>query len=85
MGRVVTFGELMLKLSPPAYERLIQAHSLNVEYSGAEANVAVSLSSFGVLTSFVSAVPNNVMGKHLSTHCAVLALMSPMLFAKTSA
>lgn len=63
MGRVVTFGELMLKLSPPAYERLIQAHSLNVEYSGAEANVAVSLSSFGVPTSFVSAVPNSVIGE----------------------
>ena len=61
MGRVVTFGELMLKLSPPAYERLIQAHSFNVDYSGAEANVAVSLSSFGVPTSVVSAVPNSVI------------------------
>lgn len=63
MGRVVTFGELMLKLSPLAYGRLIQAHQLNVEYSGAEANVAVSLSTFGVPTSFVSAVPNNVIGE----------------------
>lgn len=63
MGRVVTFGELMLKLSPIAYGRLIQAHQLNVEYSGAEANVAVSLATFGVPTSFVSAVPNNVIGE----------------------
>ncbi len=63
MGRAVTFGELMLKLSPIAYGRLIQAHQLNVEYSGAEANVAVSLSTFGVPTSFVSAVPNNVLGE----------------------
>lgn len=63
MGRVVTFGELMLKLSPIAYSRLIQAQQLNVEYSGAEANVAVSLSTFGVPTSFVSAVPNNVIGE----------------------
>lgn len=63
MGRVVTFGELMLKLSPIAYGRLIQAHQLNVEYSGAEANVAVSLSTFGVPASFVSAVPNNVIGE----------------------
>lgn len=63
MGRVVTFGELMMKLSPFAYGRLIQAHQFNVEYSGAEANVAVSLSTFGVPTSFVSAVPNNVMGE----------------------
>lgn len=63
MGRVVTFGELMLKLSPLAYGRLIQAHQLNVEFSGAEANVAVSLSTFGVPTTFVSAVPNNVIGE----------------------
>lgn len=63
MGRVVTFGELMLKLSPIAYSRLIQAHQFDVEYSGAEANVAVSLSTFGVPTSFVSAVPNSVIGE----------------------
>lgn len=63
MGRVVTFGELMLKLSPVGYGRLIQAHQFNVEYSGAEANVAVSLSMFGIPTSFVSVVPNNAIGE----------------------
>ena len=46
MVKVATFGELMLKLSPPAYNRLVQAHQMNVEYSGAEANVAVSLSLY---------------------------------------
>ena len=62
MSKVITFGEIMLKLSPISYERLIQARQFNVEYSGAEANVAVSLSNFGISTSFVSAVPNNELG-----------------------
>jgi len=60
--KVVTFGELMLKLSPLGYGRLVQAHQFNVEYAGAEANVAVSLANFGVPVSFVSAVPANAIG-----------------------
>ena len=52
----------MLKLSSLSYERLIQAHQFNVEYSGAEANVAVSLANFGVPVSFVTAIPENVLG-----------------------
>lgn len=63
MDNVVTFGELMLKLSPEGYGRLLQASQLNAEYSGAEANVAVSLSLFGVPTAYVTAVPDNVMGQ----------------------
>ncbi|MBQ3738524.1 MAG: sugar kinase [Bacteroidales bacterium] len=62
MSLVVTFGEVMLKLSPTSFERLLQARQLNVEYSGAEANVAVSLSIFGIPTSFVSVVPSNDIG-----------------------
>lgn len=62
MDKVVTFGELMLKLSPEGYGRLIQAHQLNVEYSGAEANVAVCLANFGLDVSFVTAIPDNVLG-----------------------
>ena len=53
----------MLKLSPTAYQRLVQAHLFSVEYSGAEANVAVSLSNFGIPTSLVSAVPDNALGE----------------------
>ena len=56
MDNVVTFGELMLKLSPEGYGRLLQASQLNAEYSGAEANVAVSLSLFGVPTAYVTAL-----------------------------
>lgn len=63
MDKVVTFGELMLKLSPERYGRLIQAHQLNVEYSGAEANVAVCLANFGRSVSFVTAVPDNILGE----------------------
>lgn len=62
MNKVVTFGELMMKLSPLGYARFVQSHQFNVEYSGAEANVAVALSSFGVPTVFVSALPGNEIG-----------------------
>ena len=51
-----------MKLSPAGYGRLLQSRQLNVEYSGAEANVAVSLSNFGISTSFVSIVPDNELG-----------------------
>lgn len=62
MNKVVTFGELMMKLSPLGYARFVQCHQFNVEYSGAEANVAVALSNFGVPTVFVSALPGNEIG-----------------------
>lgn len=62
MNKVVTFGELMMKLSPLGYARFVQSHQFNVEYSGAEANVAVALSSFGVPTAFVSALPGSEIG-----------------------
>ncbi|MBP5709638.1 MAG: sugar kinase [Bacteroidales bacterium] len=63
MKKIVTFGEIMLKLSPESFARLTQARSLKVEYSGAEANVAVSLSQLGMETVFVSKVPDNDMGR----------------------
>lgn len=63
MKKVVTFGEIMLKLSAPNYQRLGQASLLNVEYSGAEANVAVSLANFGIVSHFVTKVPYNPMGE----------------------
>lgn len=62
MNKVVTFGEVMMKLSPNGYGRFLQSRQFNVEYSGAEANVAVSLSNFGISTGFVSAVPDNELG-----------------------
>src|SRR5512138_324437 len=60
--RVVTFGEVMLRLKSPGFERLFQSPVLEASFGGAEANVAVSLAGFGVPVSFVSAVPSNPTG-----------------------
>ncbi len=62
MGNVVTLGEIMLRLSPPGQSRIFQAQSMDVNYGGAEANVAVSLAQFGHKVSFVSKAPDNALG-----------------------
>ena len=62
MKKVITLGEIMLRLSTPNNERIIQADEFDVCYGGGEANVAVSLSNFGYETEFVTAV---------SDHCPV--------------
>ena len=59
MNKVVTFGEIMLRLSAPGYNRLYQSNSLNVSFAGAEANVAYSIARFGLDVEFVSALPAN--------------------------
>jgi 2-dehydro-3-deoxygluconokinase len=63
MTRVVTFGEVMLRLKAPAAERLFQSPMLEATFGGAEANVAVSLAQFGVPVVFVSAIPTNPVGE----------------------
>jgi len=60
--RVVTFGEVMLRLKSPAFERLMQSPLLEATFGGAEANVAVSLAQYGLPVSFVSALPSNPLG-----------------------
>lgn len=60
---VVTFGEIMLRLSPPDYQRLTQAKSLDVTFGGGEANVAVSLAQYGVPARFVTRLPDNDLGR----------------------
>lgn len=67
--KVVTMGEIMLRLSTPGNERFIQADEFDVCYGGGEANVAVSLANYGYDTQFVTAVPDNSIGA-----CAVAAL-----------
>ncbi|MBO4485118.1 MAG: sugar kinase [Lachnospiraceae bacterium] len=62
MGRIVTLGEIMLRLSTPGYERFMQAESFDVCYGGGEANVAVSLAGFGHEASFVTKLPANEIG-----------------------
>jgi 2-dehydro-3-deoxygluconokinase len=61
-SKVVTFGEMMVRLSPPKGVRLQQAEAFDVNFGGAEANVAVSLAQFGMNASFVSAFPLNDLG-----------------------
>ena len=59
MARVVTFGEIMLRLSTPGYLRFAQAKQFDATFGGGEANVAVSLASYGIDTAFVTRFPDN--------------------------
>src|SRR3954451_24073178 len=59
---VVCFGELLLRLNAPDRELLLQSGQLRVHVGGAEANVAVSLASFGHAAAMVSVVPDNALG-----------------------
>lgn len=61
--KVVTFGEIMLRLNPSGFERFLQADAFLATYAGAEANVAVALAGFGVDTSYVSKVPAHEIGQ----------------------
>lgn len=63
MAKIVTMGEIMLRLSTPGYERFVQADSFDVCYGGGEANVAVSLANFGHEAYFVSKLPKNEIGQ----------------------
>jgi len=63
MKKVVTLGEIMLRLSTPGYERFVQADSFDVVYGGGEANVAVSLANYGHDAYFVSKLPKNEIGQ----------------------
>lgn len=69
MAKVITMGEIMLRLSTPSHERFVQADSFDVNYGGGEANVAVSLAGFGHDAQFVTAVPDNEIGE-----CALATL-----------
>lgn len=60
---VVTFGEMLMRLTPPGYKRLKQAQSFEVNFGGAEANTAVSLSQFGISVQQVTKLPQNDIGE----------------------
>jgi 2-dehydro-3-deoxygluconokinase len=59
MKKVVTFGEIMLRLATPGYQRFIQSGALNATFGGGEANVAVSLANYGIPADFVTRLPKN--------------------------
>ncbi len=63
MKKIVTFGEIMLRLSPPNQQRFGQARTFDASYGGGESNVAVSLSNYGMETEFVTRVPKNDLGE----------------------
>jgi len=69
MKKIVTFGEIMLRLSPPGYKRFAQTYSFDVVYGGGESNVAVSLANYGLNSYFVSRIPQNDIGE-----CAMMEL-----------
>jgi 2-dehydro-3-deoxygluconokinase len=60
--RVVTFGEIMLRLGSPGFERLLQSAMLTATFGGGEANVAVSLAQFGLRSDYVTRLPTNALG-----------------------
>lgn len=69
MKKVVTFGEIMLRLSPPGFLRFSQTNSFDVVYGGGESNVAVSLANYGVPVDFVTRLPKNDIGE-----CALMEM-----------
>jgi 2-dehydro-3-deoxygluconokinase len=62
MPKTVTFGEIMLRLSPPGYERFLQSPVLQASFGGGEANVAVSLANFGLESYYVTRLPSHDIG-----------------------
>ncbi|QIP15942.1 sugar kinase [Spirosoma aureum] len=61
--KVITFGEVMLRLSPPGVERFVQTDSLTMHFGGTEANVAVSLAQLGLETAHVTRFPDHALGR----------------------
>lgn len=66
MSEVITFGEIMMRLNPEGYLRLVQAEKFEASYAGGEANVAVSLANYGMDAAYVTKVPAHEIGQ-----CAV--------------
>ena len=66
--KVVTLGEIMLRLSTPDFKRFVQTDSFDVTYGGGEANVAAALCNYGLEGTFVTKVPNNPIGQSAINH-----------------
>ncbi len=63
MDKIITFGEIMLRLAPEGYYRFVQANTLGATYGGGEANVSVSLANYGIKTAFVTKLPKHDIGQ----------------------
>ena len=83
-GKFITIGEIMLRLTPPDYEKIRMASNFEASYGGAEANMAITLANLGVDSTFFSIVPNNSLGKSAvrwlrsnDVHCTQMILTTP--------
>src|SRR4051794_5910979 len=65
-GKIVTFGEAMLRLTPPGFQRLEQASALDLWIAGAELNVAVALARIGEPVRWISRLPDNPLGRRVA-------------------
>ena len=82
--KFITIGEIMLRLTPPDYEKIRMATSFEASYGGSEANIALALANLGVDATFFSVVPNNSLGKSAirmlrsnDVHCTPIILSTP--------
>ncbi|MBR3202721.1 MAG: sugar kinase [Solobacterium sp.] len=82
--KFITFGEIMLRLTPPNYEKIRVATSFEVSYGGSEANIALALANLGIDSTFFTVVPNNSLGKSAvrmlrsnDVHCTPVILSTP--------
>ncbi len=82
--RFITIGEIMLRLTPPNYEKIRLANTFEANYGGSEANIALALANLGVDSTFFSVVPNNSIGKSAirmlrsnDVHCTPVILSTP--------
>ena len=79
-----TIGEIMLRLTPPNYEKIRMTNNFEASYGGSEANIALSLANLGIDSTFFSVVPNNSLGKSAirmlrsnDVHCTPVILATP--------
>jgi len=82
--KFITCGEIMLRLTPPNYEKIRMASAFEASYGGSEANIALALANLGVDSTFFSVVPNNSLGKSAvrwlrsnDVHCTPMILTEP--------
>ena len=83
MAKVVTFGELMLRLAPNGYYRFFQDDQMQATFGGGEANVAVSLANYGLESSYVTKLPKHAIGQAVENigSSGMTAHGLPMVFA----
>ena len=83
-NKFITIGEIMLRLTPPNYEKIRMAATFEASYGGSEANIALALANLGIDSTFFSVVPNNSIGKSAirmlrsnDVHCTPVILSTP--------